>query len=206
MTRAVHPESNLIRERRVAILCAGLIALITGFAWLWPQAPTIPPAARIVDPPPAFASSQAFEAANDLAVLRAVLEQQCSSDGYRVMSSLPDKHTGARSEPWPGKFPDGLECAGVRIVDDQQIEAVFATPYHGEVDTMHQGGWGSFYQAFPGATGMLDLSLPTYPTPTSAVVQLARIGCFMCGAGWEVRLVKANGKWRVVDDRPTWVS
>jgi len=149
--------------------------------------------------------SPAFEAANDLAVLRVVLERSCHADNPEILSSKPDETLGNRSNKL-SNFPEGLGCAGIRIVDSQELEALFNKPYHGKRDFKHQGGWGNFYNKYPDATGLLSLSLPSYPSPTSSVVSLGRTCGYLCGAGWKVSLVKLNGKWVVREQHPSWIA
>ncbi len=205
MTRIL-PVRRTISWRSVALLSAGLVACICVAGFFWPHPKKLPSPPRIVEPPPPFVPSPAFEAANDLAVLRAALEPRCRAGRVEILDSEPSGKHGNRSSRKPGKFPEGLGCAGVKIVDSGELEALFNKPYRGKIDFKHQGGWGNFYDAYPDSLGIINLSLPSYTSPTSAVVELGGTCGRLCGSGWEITLVKVNGVWTVHGQRPTWIS
>ena len=195
-----------ISWRVVGAIPVALVVAAVGVATLWPQPKPLPVPPPIVEPPTPFQPSPAFEAANDLPVLRAVLEKPCKADTPLVLSSQPDGHLGNRSSHKPGTFPQGLDCPGLRIVDANELDTIFSMPYQGKRDFKHQGGWGNFYDAYPEASGLLKLSLPSYPTPTSAVVQIGTRCAPLCGSGWEIALEKVGGKWVVRERRPSWIA
>lgn len=203
MTQQRDPAQKAIRWNRIAAMSAGIVTCVSIAVFFWPRPPkvTIPP--RVVEPPPPFAPSPAFETENDLAVLRVVLESSCQVDRPAILSSQPGETLGSRSNK-PANLPVGLGCAGIRIVDSQEIEILFNKAYRGKGE--HQGGWGNFYDTYPDATGLLSLSLPSYPSPTSAVVNFSRACGYLCGTGWEFSLVKINGKWVIREKSLSWIS
>jgi hypothetical protein len=199
-------KQERISWRSVGAMSAVLVTFAVMAAVLWPQPEPLLMPPRVAETPEPFVPSPAFEAANDLAVLQAVLEKPCKADTTQVLSSKPDGYTGNRSSHRPGTFPDGLGCPGIRIIDSGELDILFSKPYRGKRDFKHQGGWGNFYDAYPEAFGVLTLSLPSYPTATSAVVQLGATCGRLCGSGWEVTLAKVGGKWVVRERRPSWIA
>ena len=203
-------HSELKREqiswRVVGAMSASLAALALAAAVLWPRPKPLPIPPPVVEPPPPFRPSEAFEAANDLAVLIVALERSCRSDTLQVLSSEPDGFVGNRSSHTSKTLPKELECPSVRVVDAAELDALLSKPYHGKRDFKHRGGWGSFYNAYPEASGILRLSLPSYPSPTSAVVQLGATCGPLCGSGWEITLARVGGKWVVRERRPSWIA
>jgi len=194
------------RWRHILLCSLALVAGAVAAGLLWPGPKKLPPPVVLVEPPPPFISDRAFEQRNDLPVLREVLARDCARPAYVVLSSAPDRQPGSRSLRETQVFPQGLECPGVRMVDEATLQSVLKRPYHGEQDALRVGGWGSFYQAYPGADGRLALSLPVYTSPTTAVVQVGRACGPLCGAGFAVRLVKVKGQWKQVGTQPTWIS
>jgi len=200
------PKNQPIDWRNIASITLLWVAAIAGAALLWPQPKALPMPAPVIAPPEPFVPSPAFEATNDLAVLRAALQRQCKGRGYSVLSSQPIANAGSRSDLKRGTFPNGLDCPGVKVVDSDLIEALFDKPDPHKIDFKFRGGWANFYKKYPDASGVIYLSLPSYPSANSAVVYLDRTGCFRCGAGWELVLVRVGKTWVVRDEKPRWIA
>ncbi|MFT3896560.1 MAG: hypothetical protein QM719_02535 [Thermomonas sp.] len=200
------PMRKSISWRTVALLSAGLIACMCAIAFLWPHPKQFPSPARIVDPPPPFVPSPAFEAANDLAVLRTVLEPYCRADHVEILVSESSGKHGNRSNSKPEKLPEGLSCPGVKMVDSDELKALLNEPYRGKSDSKRFDALGNLHDVYPDATAVLSLSLPSYPSPSSAVVELGATCGRLCGSGWKITLIKASGKWIVQDRHPTWIA
>src|SRR5438874_2701547 len=116
----------------------------------------------------------------DVEVLRAVLGHRCSgsSQGYAVLTSeatSPELYAPAtgwwtgrrqaagqmvRRNQSPHQLPIGLECAGVRVVSRQTIDAAFKR--NAPPSRPPNPGWEGFYDTFSGATGTAAISLPGY--------------------------------------------
>ena len=199
-------QRKQISWRVVGAISASLAAFALAAAVLWPRPKPLPIPPPVVEPPPPFRPSTAFEAANDLAVLTAALERSCRSGTLQVLSSEPDGFTGNRSSHTSKALPKDLECPSVRVVDSRELDSLLSKPYRGKRDFKHQGGWGNFYNAYPEASGILRLSLPSYPSPSTAVVQLGATCGLLCGSGWEITLAKVGGKWVVRGRRPSWIA
>ena len=200
-------SNRRISWRFVTGLCASLLAGIALVAVLWPQPAklSMPPAKNL--PPAPFLSSVAFENTNDVLVLRAAAEKICNGPPYAVLSSQPIEHAGSRAQPKRDSLLKELSCPAVKVVDAQKIAALLDAPYRGDKkDFKFQGGWGNFYDEFPGASGVIYLGLPSYPSPDSAIVYLDVTGCFRCGAGWQIDLRKIHGKWKVQRQVPRWIA
>jgi len=70
-----------------------------------------------------------------------------------------------------------------------------------------RAGWDGFYQAFPGSSGILSLSLPGYSTNGNlAVVQVAYACGPLCGAGFYWVLEYVHGQWVVKERSSAWIS
>ncbi|OEZ02580.1 hypothetical protein BIY45_00255 [Stenotrophomonas sp. BIIR7] len=175
-------------------------------AFMGPKTKPLQVPLEVVDPPSAFQAPAAFEKANDIAVLRAVMKRACEARSPVVLDSKPSDENQSRSSRSLENFPDELACAKVEIVDSRKLKDLFSRPYHGKTNTTLVGGWGNFYAAYPDATGVITLSLPTYPSLTTAVVNLGRTCSYRCGAGWEIHLAKIKGEWVIRDIRSTWIT
>lgn len=207
MTRKLLQPIRMLRWRRVATATAGIIGALGLLAVLWPGPAKLLLPPPVVEPASPFASSVTFELANDLAVLRAVLEDSCDGDGEHVdvLSLKPsEEQRGGRSALLP-RLPDGLACPGIMAIEEEELDAVFDTPYRGALDVHRIGGWGSFYLRYPRASAVVHLNLPRYPSPTTAVVLMGRSCGPLCGAGFEVRLTKRGDRWMVEEWRPAWM-
>ena len=200
------PMRKSISWHIVALLSAGLVVCIFMGAFFLPHPEKLPTPARLVEPPPPFVPSPAFEAANDLAVLRAVLEPRCRADHVEILDSKPSGKHGNRSNSKPEKLPEGLSCPGVKMVDSDELEALLSKPYRGKSDSKRFDALGNLHDAYPDATGVLSLSLPSYPSPTTAIVELGSTCGRLCGSGWKISLIKTKGKWVVRDRHPTWIA
>ncbi|WP_315385980.1 hypothetical protein [uncultured Stenotrophomonas sp.] len=206
MKRQMIFSSIDLRWRRIVAISAILVAGMLLLTIMGQQTRPIQVPPEVVDPPSAFQAPAAFEQANDIAVLRAVLKRSCEAGSPVVLDSKPSDENQSRSSRSFENFPDELACARVEIVDSRKLKDLFSRPYHGRKNTTLVGGWGNFYAAYPDATGVITLSLPTYPSLTSAVVKLGRTCSYRCGAGWEIHLTNIKGEWVVRDIRSTWIT
>ena len=161
-------------------------------------------------------------ASNDVAVLGAVIGNWSKGgDGsYYVLSSqtvrIDDFNRKAISGTAearnllernikPSQLPTMPPREGVRVVPEEQIIA--ALKAKGPPVDPPQPGWEGFYSRYPGAQGVLRVSLPGYtPDGTEAVVMLS-VGCgSLCGSGLLLHLERSNGEWKIVRRETLWVS
>lgn len=154
-----------------------------------------------------FKLTPAFAAKNDLPVLKAALSHLCSRKSrFTVLSDKAIDRLDDRSHTKMAEIPLGLECAGIKIVDQRTIDEAFER----EVPPPHDPlklGWEGFYDRFPGASGLGSISMPVYTQGgTYASVFLDSACGGLCGAGFEFVLRKERGVWIVKERIPRWIS
>jgi hypothetical protein len=67
--------------------------------------------------------------------------------------------------------------------------------------------WQEYYQRFPGASGIIELSAIGYSADGSAGVLMVDTGCgSLCGNGYIVVVKRDRGLWRLARIQNTWVS
>ena len=67
--------------------------------------------------------------------------------------------------------------------------------------------WEQYYQRFPGASGIIELSAIGYSADGSAGVLMVDTGCgSLCGNGYIVVVKRDRGLWRLTKIENTWVS
>ena len=67
--------------------------------------------------------------------------------------------------------------------------------------------WRAFYQAFPDAAGMINVSLPGYSHDgAEALVYLEWQGGSLAAEGFVLRLACRQGMWHVKERLSQWVS
>lgn len=190
-------DETSVRWPAIAALCS-ILCILTIFAVTYrssARAHRIPPSA----------AARAFEAANDLPVLQAALAQSCAATNYSVLASKPDEPAGSRSVDAPSQLPAGLECPGVRVVDSTELDELFSKADPMEADPTPPG-WDRFHRRYPGASGIIHISLPAYTSASSAVVRFGVTSRLKFGTGWELDLVKVHGKWVITNRRPSWIA
>lgn len=148
--------------------------------------------------------------ADDLNVLRAILNPTCTSGSKQVVSDLPlapfhelqseqggpIASFGSRldaSSPKEVRWPRGDICASVRVVDDALIKEVLSR------ETSIPPRWSFFRERFGDASKLLRVSIPTYSADGRAAVVYAEGTCpYSCGAGVVYELQDTGDAWTVV--------
>jgi hypothetical protein len=187
------------------------------------NASTTPPASKSNPVSQIAWSPEPARVTEDLAVLRAVLENHClKSDGkYFVLVSDPGE-LGPLNQP-PAevpaeaaadlvrrntnstRLPDGVGCAGIRVATNEEIEATSAN--RPPDPNRHHLGWEGFYAKYPDAHGLLRLSLPGYASGGRvAVVSTSTSAGLRAGSGRTLVLRKLAGEWRIVERYPGWIA
>ena len=99
------------------------------------------------------------------------------------------------------RWPHVKACAGAHVVDESVIQSLFAQ------DTRVPPGWEAFYSHFPGATGLVRVSLPAFTSDRKRAVVYAETRCgTSCGSGFYVELGKKKGVWSILRQATAWIS
>jgi hypothetical protein len=154
---------------------------------------------------------------DDLAVFHAVLSSECrrNDQRYSVISDLPISAPNTAPD-WPPtslwtkltrRVPSGARwahlkvCPADRVVDGKEIDSVFAR------QTAIPPKWEPFYAAFPGASGLLRISLPAFtPDRKRAVVYLDATCNPLCGSGFYIGLTRGKEGWKLSRQQTEWIS
>jgi hypothetical protein len=156
----------------------------------------------------------------DVQVLRSVVAHGCERDDgqYVVLSSKPASDVGwSIPEAWEesAKIRVQLErrassnlswpaidlCAGVRFADSATIEAAL------EKSSRIPPGWDAFYKQFPGAGGLIMVSLPAFSSKgDTAVVILGSLCGPLCGNGFYLQLERTGDSWKISHIEQAWIS
>ena len=76
-----------------------------------------------------------------------------------------------------------------------------------EIFGQNQSGWETFYQNYPNAPGITDLSRVGFnPSFDQALVYAGTLSNYLAGSGYYLLLVKTNGTWTVSQKVMTWIS
>jgi hypothetical protein len=76
-----------------------------------------------------------------------------------------------------------------------------------EMFSPNQNGWDAFYQNYPDAPGITELSRVGFNTAfDQALVYEGTQSNYLAGAGYFVLLVKVNGAWSVSQKVMSWIS
>ena len=117
---------------------------------------------------------------------------------WAMSSELSAELLRRSKEPfqWPRET-----CARVHVVDEAQIEALFAN------DDRKPPGWENFQNAFPGSIGLTRISLPAFTANHDRAVVYEEWTCGpLCGTGLYVELKKRRGSWHVTKKAAAWIS
>jgi hypothetical protein len=157
----------------------------------------------------------------DIAVLRAVLQKEAcgrADQKYQVVSDRPAPATSvsvpktwrssaALNEELARRSEEALSwthidvCSAVRIVEGSKIEAIFAA------DDRIPPGWDSFENAFPGASRLIEVSLPAFTSDGKRAVVYLDTKCgVLCGAGFYIELKRTAAGWQVTQRETAWIS
>jgi hypothetical protein len=168
-------------------------------------------------------SAQTLER-EDAAVLRAALSSQCQAeDGYVLLSSTTVAPRGSddlesidesgafadlkRRSGSAASLPESLECKGVRLHREQEIQRIFDGQSMAAGKASLDEAWKKLYESYPGATGWTSVSLPGYsPDGEIAVVYVAHHCGSLCGQGLYVYMRRAKDQWKPLIRFPVWVS
>lgn len=166
----------------------------------------------------------AMRAEQDRSVLAAALSGTCKymsrkgEKGFEVLDSkstdvnqitdsqpnLPDAFMQAlrnllKRNSSPETLPSGIACSHIKVVRHERIQEFFL---------FHEASeWREFYATFPGAGGLIGISLPGYSKDKKHAVVLRAGSCGdLCGAGFLVLLRKYGDTWKVVKSVGLWIS
>ena len=158
---------------------------------------------------------------DDLAVFRAVLRSHCRpmQQKYYVISDLPiSARDHAVPSGWSSRLPwadlaapvpDGIRwphkdvCAADRVVDGKKVDSIFERDAH----IRSPPSWDPFYAQFPGAQGLIRMSLPAFtPDHKDAVVYMQTTCNPLCGSGFYIELVRGKKGWRISRHENAWIS
>lgn len=157
---------------------------------------------------PSKAISDRVHAAEDAAVLSAIVDDRCKysashnerryeilSDQTSTVSDVPKDtkidSSASRSLALRNKAPHQLPgmtlCSAFKRVSRAKIDAA-----------MHEKGWSGFYEVFPQASGISYFSLPGYSVDGAKAVVMFSGSCdLLCGATSYWVLKKIEGRWTV---------
>jgi hypothetical protein len=103
-----------------------------------------------------------------------------------------------RSSP---PLPTGIDCKRLHVADASLIERALNSP------PKIPQAWDGFFAAFPGATGITYLSLPSYSSSfNEALVYVSGVCGSLCGSGfyWHLRMI--DNQWKVVATIGLWIA
>lgn len=67
--------------------------------------------------------------------------------------------------------------------------------------------WPAFYSRYPGSSGIMSLSRVGYSPDGNAAMVYVGVSCGgLCGAGYDIILVKEDGKWKIKEGVMLWIS
>ena len=165
----------------------------------------------------------AMRAEQDRSVLAAALSGTCKymsrkgEKGFEVLDSnstdvnqitdsqpkLPDAFMQAfrnllKRNSSPETLPSGITCSHIKVVSHERIQALFS----------HEASeWREFSATFPGAGGLIGISLPGYSKDKKHAVVLRVGSCGdLCGAGFLVLLRRYGDTWKVIKSVGLWIS
>ncbi len=86
----------------------------------------------------------------------------------------------------------------VVLIAEREIEEIFGT---------EPGGWDAFYERYPGAQGIMNVSRPGMsPDGRQALVYLGNQAHYLAGAGHMFLLARTSDGWRVAAGVMLWIS
>jgi hypothetical protein len=157
----------------------------------------------------------------DISVLTVVLQQracQREDQKYQIVSDRPARATTTSvPQAWHSSAALNQElarrskestrwthvdiCSAVKIVEGSRIEAILAG------DNRIPVGWDSFESAFPGAAGLIEVSLPAFTSDGNRAVVYLDTKCgVLCGAGFYIELKRTDEGWQVTQLETAWIS
>ena len=90
----------------------------------------------------------------------------------------------------------------IRFVREKELRVLFPTKVNDP-----QEAWRQFYDRFPTAAGLVNVSLPGYDADRcEALLYVERQGGVLAAEGFIVRLAWRNGRWSVVKREIQWIS
>jgi len=159
------------------------------------------------------ASDTRVVSAEDVRVLRALVNPFCSSGWKQVISDVPIApfeniagHGDAAKarfglgldvgSPVGAKWPRGDICPSVLVVDDAVVREVLS------LETSIPPRWTYFRERFDDARKLTRVSLPVYSADGRGAALYVEGTCpYACGAGFYYELRKARGEWKVLSSR-----
>jgi len=192
------------------------------------------PIANADDAP--YWSTPAIRLKNDVAVLNAALSRYCGSSGnaFYVLSSTaasdhPDDanlkgpyadamldmyerspaYYGSTHATKPYLVPQAVACNGLKLASEEVIITAFENHNFDSSSKpeYRTAGWEGFYGSFPGSKGLVGVSLPGYSKNADHATVYIRSNCGrLCGSGFTICLQYSDGKWKVTDSLPAWIS
>ena len=192
------------------VACAVFVGLAFLAFPLLRDRPHIPKPIQAVDEPEEFQLTPQFASENDRSVLLAVLDGLCKTKGRVVMlSDKPIERMDNRKQLGVAAFPTGISCDTVQVESSEKLSnAVSNCPEKSKPALSSETSWPCFNYHYPNARAILSLSMPFYYQENGIVASVKYgITCgWLCGSGFEYFLRKVDGKWKVVDTKPTWIA
>jgi len=203
---------KITRAKRISAMAAfvAVIGIASLAAPLLTDRPDIPEPIPAVDEPEEFQLSPQFATENDRSVLLAVLEGFCQRKNQLLMlSDEPIERADNRKQLGIAAFPAEITCAAVQLEASEKLSgAVSNCPEKSKPALPSTASWPCFNYHYPHARGILTLSMPFYYQDNGLVASVkSGVTCgWLCGSGFEYFLRKVNGKWKVVETKPTWIA
>ena len=159
------------------------------------------------------ASDNRVVSAEDIRVLRALVNPFCSSGWKQVISDVPiapleniaGRGDAANVEVGPGldagsptaaRWPRGDICPSVLVVDDAVVREVLS------LETSIPPRWTFFRERFDDARKLTRVSLPVYSADGRSAGLYVEGTCpYACGAAFYYELRKAGGEWKILSSR-----
>jgi hypothetical protein len=157
------------------------------------------------------ASDTRVVSAEDIRVLRALMNPFCTSGWKQVISDVPIApieniagHGEAANvqfgpgldSPAAARWPRGDICSSVLVVDDAVVREVLS------LETSIPPRWTFFRERFDDARRLTRVSLPVYSADGRSAALYVEGTCpYACGAGFYYELRKAGGDWKVLSSR-----
>jgi len=161
----------------------------------------------------------ADRAAEDLAILRAVLSVHCSRNGPQtVVTDMPAQPHEAEiplavppdirfgldlttRQAGSFRWPLGKLCPSVLVAADEGIKETFAR------ETKIPPSGEFFVKEFNGASRLVGVSLPVYSADGERAVVYTSSRCgVLCGSGFYIEFRKTRKGWKRTNSTGAWIS
>ncbi len=211
-THAFNENPAGVRWKRIAVLATLLGSLLAAIPMsrLLHQDKVIRVVPAATSESVEFVLTLEFAADNDLLVLGAVLSHQCDNKSdVIVLYDEPIGRVDERSGTAMAAIPKAVACPGIRIASQKLIDRPYESGSPSRRGHMErQNPENGFHAQFPGASGVMKISMPSYShggTYASVLVDYSD-DCPNCGSGWNSLLRKINGTLVVSQRIGRWIS